>query len=29
MRLCATIRSPFQDLAIKNIETIKVEYNLK
>jgi tetratricopeptide (TPR) repeat protein len=29
MRLCSTIRSPFQDLAMKNIETIKVEYNLK
>jgi tetratricopeptide (TPR) repeat protein len=29
MRRCATIRSPFQDQAIKNIEAIKVEYNLK
>jgi tetratricopeptide (TPR) repeat protein len=29
MRRCALIRSPFQDLAAKNIETIKKEYNLK
>ena len=29
MRRCALIRSPFQDLAAKNIETIKTEFNLK
>jgi tetratricopeptide (TPR) repeat protein len=29
MRRCAAIRSPFQDQAIRNIETIKVEFNLK
>lgn len=29
MRRCALIRSPFQDLAVKNIETIKTEFNLK
>lgn len=29
MRRCAAIRSPFQELAIRNIETIKTEYNLK
>jgi len=29
MRRCAAIRSSFQDQAIRNIETIKAEYNLK
>jgi tetratricopeptide (TPR) repeat protein len=29
MRRCAMIRSPFQDQAARNIETIKSEYNLK
>jgi tetratricopeptide (TPR) repeat protein len=29
MRLCSTIKSPFQAQAARNIETIKVEYNLK
>lgn len=29
MRRCAAIRSPFQEQAIKNIESIKVEFNLK
>ncbi len=29
MRQCAAIKSPFQAQAARNIETIKVEYNLK
>jgi tetratricopeptide (TPR) repeat protein len=29
MRRCAAIRSPFQDQAIRSIEGIKAEYNLK
>jgi tetratricopeptide (TPR) repeat protein len=29
MRLCAAIKSPFQEQAIKNVESIKVEYNLQ
>ncbi len=28
MRRCATIRSPFQEQAVRNIEAIKSEYNL-
>jgi tetratricopeptide (TPR) repeat protein len=29
MRRCAAIRSPFQEQAVRNIENIKAEYNLK
>ena len=29
MRRCAMLKSPFQAQAIKNVESIKVEYNLK
>ena len=29
MRRCAAIRSPFQEQAIRNVEGIKAEYNLK
>ena len=28
MRRCATIRSPFQEQAVRNVESIKSEYNL-
>ncbi len=29
MRRCAAIRSPFQEQALRNVESIKVEFNLK
>lgn len=29
MRRCSTIRSPFQEQAARNVESIKAEYNLK